>query len=158
MKKALVAYFSTTGVTENLAKEIAKITKADLFQIKPMVPYTKADLDWTDKNARSTIEMQDPKSRPEIAETVSDINKYDVIFLGFPIWWYVAPTIVNTFLESIDFSGKTVRPFFTSGGSGAGQTDEKLHASAPKAIWRPAKRLYPGNEARLKEWIEDKGV
>lgn len=158
MSETLVAYFSTTGVTEKVAKEIAQISGADLFAIKPEIPYTSADLNWMDKNSRSTIEMQDHSSRPAIAETVSNIEKYDTIFLGFPIWWYVAPTIINTFLESYNWSGKTIRPFFTSGGSGAGQTDERLHSSAPHAGWRPAKRINPGDMVNIKDWIEDKGV
>ena len=158
MSKNLVAYFSTTGVTEKVAKGIAQITGADLFEIKPAIPYTRADLDWMDKNSRSTIEMQDHSSRPEIANTVGNMDKYDTIFLGFPIWWYVAPTIINTFLESCDFAGKTIRPFFTSGGSGAGNTDEKLHVSAPNAIWRPAKRINSGDIANLKNWVEDESV
>ena len=158
MSKTLVAYFSTTGMTEKVAKEIAEIANADLFEIKPAIPYTRADLNWMDKNARSTIEMQDHSSRPEIAETVSNIEEYDTIFLGFPIWWYVAPTIINTFLESCDFTGKIIRPFFTSGGSGAGQTDEGLHISAQNAGWRPAKRINPGDMVNIKDWIEDKGV
>ena len=155
MSKTLVAYFSTTGVTEKIAKEISDIAEADLFEIKPAIPYTRADLDWMDKTSRSTLEMQDPNGRPEIAKKVENMDDYETIFIGFPIWWYVAPTIINTFLESYDLSGKTIRPFFTSGGSGAGQTDERLHVSAPNAIWRPAKRLYPNNDARLKEWIND---
>ena len=155
MAKKLVAYFSASGVTASVAKEIAEYTKADLFEIKPAVPYTTADLDWTDKNSRSTVEMRDHSSRPEIANKLSNLSDYDTIFLGFPIWWYVAPTIVNNFLESYDFAGKTIIPFFTSGGSGAGQTDEELHKSAPDAIWRPAKRLYSGNSDRIKEWVND---
>ncbi len=155
MSKTLVAYFSTTGTTEKTAKEIAQISGADLFEIRPAIPYTKADLDWMDKTSRSTVEMQDYSSRPEIAETVKNIDEYDTIFLGFPIWWYIAPTIVNTFLESCDLTGKNIRPFFTSGGSGAGNTDEKLHVSAPNAIWRPAKRLNPADMVNLKSWVQD---
>ena len=155
MSKKLVAYFSASGTTSLVAKDISQCVGADLFEIKPSVPYTKADLDWTDKNSRTTREMQDPSFRPKIAEKLSNLKDYDVIFLGFPIWWYVAPTIINAFLESYDFTGKTIIPFFTSGGSGAGQTDEKLHTSAPHATWRPAKRLYPGNEDRIKEWANE---
>ena len=153
MSKTLVAYFSASGITAEVAKEIAEITKGDLFEIKPVKFYTTADLDWTNKNSRTTLEMQDENFRPEIAEKVSNFDEYDTIFLGFPIWWYVAPHIINTFLESYDFTGKTVRPFFTSGGSGAGQTDEKLHKSASKAAWRPAKRLFSNNTERIKSWI-----
>ena len=155
MSKTLVAYFSAGGTTAEIAKEISGIVDADLFEIKPKKPYTAEDLDWTNKNSRTTIEMQDESSRPEIAEKLRNINEYDTIFLGFPIWWYVAPTIINNFLESYDLTGKTIRPFFTSGGSGAGQTDERLHKSAPQAIWRPAKRLYANNEDRIKNWIND---
>ena len=155
MSKTLVAYFSASGSTAEVAKEIAKLADADLFEIKPAKPYTSEDLDWTDKSSRTTIEMQDEKSRPEIAERLSNPEDYDTIFLGFPIWWYVAPHIINNFLESYDFSGKTIRPFFTSGGSGSGQTDEMLHKSAPQAVWRPAKRLYANNSERISNWIND---
>lgn len=155
MSKTLVAYFSASGSTAEVAKEIANIEKADLFEIKPVKPYTTADLDWTNKDSRTSVEMQDETSRPEIAEKLNKLEDYDTIFLGFPIWWYVAPHIINNFLESYNFDGKTIRPFFTSGGSGAGQTDENLHKSAPNAIWRPAKRLYLNNTDRIKNWIND---
>lgn len=155
MSKTLVTYFSASGLTAGVAKEIADILNADLFEIKPLEPYTTADLDWTNDKSRSSIEMKDENSRPEIAEKLKNIDEYDTIYLGFPIWWYVAPHIVNNFLESYDFSGKTIRPFFTSGGSGAGQTDDELHKSAPNAIWRPAKRLYENNIERIKSWIND---
>ena len=158
MTKKLVAYFSASGVTAGVAREIAQYTNSDLFAIEPKVPYTKADLDWTDKNSRTTVEMKDHSFRPEIAKKLANMSDYDVIFLGFPIWWYVAPTIVNTFLESYDFAGKTIIPFFTSGGSGAGQTDEELHKSAPKAAWRPAKRLYSGNSDRIREWVQSTDI
>src|SRR5699024_7883903 len=125
-KKSLVAYFSASGVTARAAKTLAEAAGADLYEIKPKTPYTKADLNWMDKNARSSIEMKDPSSRPELADENADIASYDVIFLGFPIWWYVAPTIINTFLEAYDFSGKTIILFATSGGSGLGKTVEKL--------------------------------
>lgn len=123
--KKLVAYFSPTGTTEHLARRLAHIMDADLFEIEPEVPYTAADLDWKDKMSRSTVEMKDPASRPAIAKTC-DTTPYDVIFVGFPIWWYVAPTIVQTFLESCDLVGKTIVPFATSGGSDMGKTNEKL--------------------------------
>ena len=155
MSKTLIAYFSASGVTAEVAKEIADITKGDLFEIKPTKPYTTADLDWTNQNSRTSKEMQDETSRPEIAVKLDDLDKYDTIFLGFPIWWYVAPHIINNFLESYNFDGKTIRPFFTSGGSGSGQTDEILHKSAIKAIWRPAKRLYSNNKERIITWIND---
>ena len=126
MKKTLVAYFSASGSTAQLAKTIAEVTGGDLFEIKPEQPYTSADLNWNDKKSRSSIEMSDSNSRPAIATTVKNMDEYDTVFVGFPIWWYVAPTIINTFLESYDFSGKTVIPFATSGGSGMGKTDSVL--------------------------------
>ena len=124
--KKLVAYFSASGVTKNAAKGLAKASDADLFEIKPAVPYTPADLDWTNKKSRSSLEMGNPDSRPEIAEHLPNIKDYDTIFIGFPIWWYVAPAIINTFMESYDFSSKTIIPFATSGGSGMGKT-----------VWKP---------------------
>ena len=116
--KKLVAYFSASGVTKNAAEHLAKAAAADLFEIKPAVAYTRADLDWTNRKSRSSVEMMNPDSRPEIAERISNMEEYDTVFIGFPIWWYVAPTIINTFVESYDFSGKTIVPFATSGGSG----------------------------------------
>ena len=116
MSKKLVAYFSTSGVTKRYAEKLANATSADLFEIKPSIPYTSADLNWQDKNSRSSVEMKNPDSRPEIAEKLPDMDSYNIVFVGFPIWWYVAPTIIDTFLESYDFSGKTVIPFATSGG------------------------------------------
>ena len=121
-KKILVAYFSASGVTERAAKALAKAAKADLFEIKPEIPYTDADLNWMDKKSRSSVEMNNPAPRPAIAEKVANMEQYEAVFVGFPIWWYVAPTIINTFLESYDFSGKTIIPFATSGGSGMGKT------------------------------------
>lgn len=129
MKKALVAYFSASGVTAKAAKALAGAAGADLYEIKPKVPYTQADLNWMDKRSRSSIEMNDKASRPPLADTDARIADYDVIFLGFPIWWYVAPTIVNTFLESYDFSGKTIVLFATSGGSGLGRSAAGLRGS-----------------------------
>ena len=126
ISKTLVAYFSASGVTKKLAQTLADAIGADLFAIEPKVPYTRADLNWMDKQSRSTIEMQNPASRPEIAGTCANIADYDTVFVGFPIWWYVAPTIVNTFLESCDLTGKTVVPFATSGGSGMGGGDIKF--------------------------------
>ena len=126
MSKKLVAYFSASGITQKAAERIAKISGSDLFEIKPSVPYTKEDLDWTNKNSRSSVEMKNPDSRPEIANKIPNINEYDTIFIGFPIWWYVAPTIIDTFIESYDFSGKTIIPFATSGGSGFGKTSRFL--------------------------------
>lgn len=130
MSKKLVAYFSASGITAGVAKKLAKEANADIYEIKPAVPYTKADLNWQDKNSRSSIEMSDHNSRPEIADKKADISKYDTIYLGFPIWWYIAPTIINTFLESYDFSGKKIILFATSGGSGFGKTVQNLQLSA----------------------------
>ena len=129
-KKVLVAYFSASGVTAKAAWKLSEVIGADLYEIKPEVPYTSADLNWMDKKSRSSVEMNDPASRPSIAEKLQGMEKYDVVFVGFPIWWYVAPTIIHTFLESYDFSGKTIVPFATSGGSGMGKTNTKLAVSS----------------------------
>lgn len=156
MKKKLVAYFSASGVTANAAKNLAKAVDADLYEIKPVQPYTRADLDWTNKKSRSSIEMNDPKSRPAIAEMISGMESYDIIFIGFPIWWYVAPTIINTFLESYDLSGKTIIPFATSGGSGMGKTNEKLLPSCPGATLLQGKMLNGRiSENELRKWIDE---
>lgn len=133
MSKRLVAYFSASGVTAKVAENLADAIGADVFEIQPEVPYTKADLNWMDKKSRSTIEMSDPTSRPAIAAKRDNMDEYDTIFVGFPIWWYVAPTIINTFLESYNLKGKTIIPFATSGGSGMGKTNEKLAPSCPGA-------------------------
>nr|WP_320024296.1 flavodoxin [uncultured Acetobacterium sp.] len=129
MSKELVAYFSASGVTAQVAKTLAEAVNADIYQIKPAVPYTPADLNWRDKKSRSTLEMEDPTSRPELEDKNTDVENYDVIFLGFPIWWYVAPHLVNTFLETYDFSNKTIVLFATSGGSGFGKTIKNLKDS-----------------------------
>ncbi len=129
MGKTLVAYFSASGTTARVAKELAQAAGADLYEIKPAVPYTKADLNWMDKKSRSSVEMNDKSSRPAIADSNAGISQYDTIFLGFPIWWYVVPTIVNSFLESYDFSGKRIILFATSGGSGFGKTAAGLKGS-----------------------------
>lgn len=157
MKQAIVAYFSCTGVTEARARELAQITGASLFEIRPAVPYTAADLDWRDKHSRSTLEMNDPTSRPAIAERCGEMETCDTVFLGFPIWWYVAPTIISTFLESYDFSGKTIVPFCTSGGSGVGGTDTVLHALCPDTVhWRPCRLLSAEDGAdALRDWVAD---
>lgn len=153
--KTLVAYFSASGQTANLAKTLAGVTGGDLFEIVPETAYTAADLDWMDKKSRSTIEMKDPKSRPAIAGKVADMTQYDTVFVGFPIWWYQAPRIIETFLESYDFSGKTVIPFATSGGSGMGGTNKALAPSCKGA------RLVEGKVFRsststdtLREWVK----
>lgn len=126
MTKKLVAYFSASGVTEQIAKALCEKVEGDLFQIQPVTPYTNADLDWTNPQSRSSVEMNDPTSRPEIANQVENFEEYDTIFVGFPIWWYVEPTIIDTFLESYDFTGKTVIPFATSGGSGIDKAEKKM--------------------------------
>ena len=133
MSKKLIAYFSASGVTAKVAETLAEAIGADIFEIEPKVPYTEADLNWMDKKARSTIEMSDPASRPEIAAKRDNMKDYDTIFVGFPIWWYVAPTIINTFLESYDLTGKTIIPFATSGGSDIGKTNERLTPSCKGA-------------------------
>lgn len=133
MAKTLVAYFSASGTTMDIASRLARMTDSDLFAIVPADPYTSADLDWRDKQSRSTLEAADPSCRPAITSKVEHIEDYDTIFLGFPIWWYVAPAIINTFLESYDLTGKTVVLFATSGGSGMGKTASILRASAPGA-------------------------
>ena len=148
MSKVLVAYFSATGTTAGAAKHLADAVKGDLFEIKPTAPYTASDLDWTDKHSRSTLEMKDPNSRPEVSSHVDNMDQYDTVFVGFPIWWYVAPTIINTFLEAYDFSGKTVIPFATSGGSGMGKTLESLKKSC-------SGNLVPGKMLNSSAAIED---
>ncbi len=154
-KKILVAYFSASGVTAKAAEKLAEAADADLYEIKPEIPYTSEDLNWMDQKSRSTVEMHDSSSRPAIAGKVDDMAKYDVVFVGFPIWWYVAPTIINTFLESYDFSGKTIVPFATSGGSGMGETNSRLQPSCPGAILLSGKMLNGAqSEEELKSWVE----
>ncbi len=153
MSKKLIAYFSASGVTKAAAERLAKATGADLFEIKPEIPYTCADLDWTNKKSRSSVEMSNPNSRPEIAEKVSNMGDYDIVFIGFPIWWYVAPTIINTFVESYDFSGKSIVPFATSGGSGMGKTVEVLKLFCPTANWEEGKMLNRVSEKELEIWV-----
>ncbi|MBP0957575.1 MAG: NAD(P)H-dependent oxidoreductase [Oscillospiraceae bacterium] len=154
MSKKLVAYFSASGVTKSAAERLAKAVGADLFEIKPAQSYSKADLDWTNKKSRSSVEMSSPDSRPEIVEKLDNMADYDVVFVGFPIWWYVAPTIINTFLESYDFSGKTVIPFATSGGSGMGKTEEVLHKICP-AKWKNGRVLNRASDNDLSKWVDE---
>lgn len=159
MSKKLVAFFSASGVTAGVAEKLAKAAGADLYEIKPAVPYTKADLDWMNKQSRSSIEMSNLSSRPEISGRVDNMDEYDVIFVGFPIWWYVAPTIINTFLESYDLTGKTIILFATSGGSGFGKTAEKLADSCKGAVIKGEKLLNGRvDEDMLSEWIKELGV
>jgi len=154
-KKVLVAYFSASGTTAKVADRLSKAVGADLFEIKPAQPYTSADLDWTDKKSRSSVEMADKSSRPAIANKVADMSKYDIVFVGFPIWWYREPSIIDTFMESYDFSGKQVVPFATSGGSGMGDSGSIMQKLAPKAKVDSGKRFSSGvSEADLKKWAE----
>lgn len=160
MGKTLVAYFSATGQTRRLAQTLAEAAQADVFEIVPEVPYTPADLDWNDKGSRSTMEMNDPESRPAIASSIATMDDYDTVFVGFPIWWYVAPTIISTFLECYDFSSKTVVPFATSGGSGMGESEDILKACCPADTrWLPGRRMSSTvNASSLKQWIKELGV
>ena len=155
MKKALVAYFSASGTTAKAAKALAQAAGAELYEIRPAVPYTRADLNWMDKNSRSSVEMGDKSSRPALADMDAPVADHDVIFLGFPVWWYVAPTIINTFLEGYDFTGKTIVLFATSGGSGLGKSAAGLEASAPGAKILDGRMLNGRlSEAELKAWVE----
>ena len=157
MSKKLVAYFSASGVTAKVADLLADAVGADIHEIRPKVPYTKADLNWMNKKSRSSIEMNDKSIRPEIAESNLKIENYDVIFLGFPIWWYVAPTIINTFLESGDFSGKKIILFATSGGSKFGKTVEELKISVPASCEIIEGKLLNGRQtiASIKGWVDN---
>lgn len=155
MSNKLVAYFSASGVTAKVAEKLSKAIGAELYAIEPETPYTKADLDWTDKKSRSTIEMNDPASRPAIAGKLGNMADYDTVFVGFPIWWYVAPTIINTFLEGYDLTGKTIIPFATSGGSDMGKTNEKLLPSCKGARLLNGKVFKASvSSADLAKWAE----
>ena len=151
--KTLVAFFSASGVTRRAAEKLAAAAGGDLYEIRPAIPYTRADLNWQDKRSRSSMEMNDPASRPALADTDAPVAGYDRIFLGFPIWWYTAPTIIRSFLESYDFSGKTIILFATSGGSGLGKTAKELASSCPGAKIVEGKLLNGRlSESELKEW------
>ena len=156
MSKVLVAYFSASGTTEKVARNLAQAANAALYEIRPAVPYTKADLNWMDKKSRSTVEMNDKSSRPALADQNANIADYDTILLGFPIWWYVAPTIINSFLESYDFSGKKVVLFATSGGSGFGQTVAGLKGSVAADTTIVEGKLLNGasSVAALQKWVQ----
>lgn len=155
MSKTLVAYFSASGTTAKAAKNLAEAAGADLYEIKPAVPYTRADLNWMDKKSRSSTEMNDKSSRPALADKDANISDYDTILLGFPIWWYVAPTIINTFLESYDFAGKKIVLFATSGGSGFGKTVQILVPSCPGAVIKEGKLLNGRSSVDdLKKWVD----
>lgn len=151
-KKSLVAYFSASGVTAKAAEKIAAAAGADLYEIQPEEPYTPADLNWMDKKSRSTVEMNDPMCRPAIAEAVEDMKQYDTVWIGFPVWWYVEPRIVDTFLESYDFAGKKMIPFATSGGSGIQKAEKSLREHCPAADWKPGKLLNGGN---IEAWVKE---
>lgn len=152
--KTLVSYFSATGTTKAVAERLLRIMGADLYEIKPETPYTPTDLDWTDKKSRSSVEMRDKDSRPAITDRDAKIENYDVIYIGFPVWWYIAPTIINTFMESYDFSGKRVILFATSGGSGFGKAVEYLKGScSPTTVIKEGKVfLGRASEAEIKKW------
>ncbi len=155
-KKVLVAYFSATGTTKKVAENLAKATGGDLYEIKPLKPYTDADLDWTNKQSRSTVEMDNHNSRPEMVNDDFSVAEYDTVFLGFPIWWYIAPTIVNTFLEKHDFSNQTIVLFATSGGSRFGKTIDNLRPSVPNSTKIIEGDILNGNPSvdELKKWVE----
>ncbi len=157
MSKNLVAYFSCTGTTKSLAENLAKTVDGDLFEIKPKKEYTSSDLNWMDKSSRSSLEMNDKNSRPEILNKVNNMDDYDTVYLGFPIWWYVAPKIINTFLESYDFSGKTIITFCTSGGSSMGKTLQELKLSCLNDTkWIDGKRFSRNTSVEeLRNWIDN---
>lgn len=152
--KTLVAYFSCTGTTRQVAKQLAEVAGADLYEIAPKQAYTAADLDWTDKASRSSVEMADSTSRPEIGTTVEGMDRYDVVYVGFPIWWYTAPTIVNTFIESYDFKGKTLIPFATSGGSTIKKSCEDLRRTYPELTWKEGRLLNGATKKQLEDWVK----
>lgn len=155
MKNVLVAYFSATGTTAKVAKKIGAVTGGDMFAIQPTTPYTSADLDWNDAGSRSSKEMKDKAFRPPIAGKVSHMAQYDTIYVGFPIWWYVAPTIINTFLEGYNLQGKTIIPFSTSGGSGMGSTNVELQPSCLGAQLKQGKRFSPSvSEQEIQKWVQ----
>ena len=155
MSKVLVAYFSCSGNTKKLASKISEIVNGELYEIKPISPYTSDDLDWTNNESRSSIEMNNKSSRPQIVDDLENINNYDTIYLGFPIWWYQAPTIINTFLEKYDFAGKKIIPFATSGSSGMGETNKYLINSCPGANLVDGKRFGNVSLEELKNWINN---
>ena len=152
MSNVLVTYFSASGVTKSVAEKIADENGYDLFEIVPQEIYTPADLDWTDKNSRSTIEMNDKSFRPPIAENC-DVSGYDTVVIGFPVWWYTAPSIINTFIESVDLTGKTIKPFCTSGGSGIDKCVSDLKVAYPELDFAKGMR-FTGDVSKAKEWIE----
>lgn len=152
--KTLVAYFSATGTTAEAARKLAGVTGGELFEIAPATPYTDADLDWHDKQSRSSVEMNDPKSRPALKGKKANMAAYEVVYIGYPIWWGVAPTIVKTFIESHELNGKTVIPFDTSGGSGIDQSITDLKKTYPDLDWKEGRLLSRMNEKTIREWTE----
>ena len=158
-QKVLVAYFSYSGTTKGYAEKIAKMTNADLFEIQAAQPYTDADVNWRNDNACVNQEMKaHPDSRPAIARKVDNMKDYDMVFVGFPIWWYIAPNIINTFLEAHDFKGQTIIPFFTSHSSGPGETDKNLHKSINYDVtWKSAVRMNQWNDKELEGWVSHCG-
>ena len=157
--KVLVAYFSATGTTKGVAEHIANGLNADIYEIVPEDPYTDADLNYNDNNSRTTIEMNDPNARPAISGSVENMEQYDIIFVGYPIWWGEAPRIVSTFMESYDFSGKTIVPFCTSGGSGMGSSASNLERLTSGATWLDGRRLN-GSDSQdtVMEWVNGLGL
>jgi len=155
VSKVLVAYFSCSGNTKKLASKISEIVNGELYEIKPISPYTSDDLDWTNNESRSSTEMNDKSFRPQIVDDLENINNYDTVYLGFPIWWYQAPTIINTFLEKYDFAGKKIVPFATSGSSGMGDTNKYLINSCPGANLVEGKRFGNVSLEELKKWINN---
>lgn len=157
--KVLVAYFSATNTTEGVAEQIANGLNADLYEIVPAEPYTDADLDYNDNNSRSTLEMNNPDARPAISGSVENMEQYDIVFIGYPIWWSEAPRIVSTFVESYDFSGKTIVPFCTSGGSGIGSSASNLEQLTSGATWLDGQRLN-GSDSQdtIMEWVSSLGL
>ena len=157
--KVLVAYFSATGTTEGVAEHIANGLNADIYEIVPEQPYTSADLDWNDNDSRSTIEMNDPNARPAISGSVENMEQYDVVFIGYPIWWGEAPRIVSTFMESYNFAGKTIVPFCTSGGSGMGSSASNLEKLTSNAVWLDGQRLNGSDsQDEVMEWVNSLGL
>lgn len=155
-KKILVACFSASGVTKKIGEEIARIAGGDFYEIVPKKTYTSDDLNWMNKKSRSTVEMNDPSARPEISGTVADMDAYDTVIIGYPIWWGVAPRIIETFLESYDLSGKTIIPFCTSGGSGIGKSDTALHKNVSgNVIWKKGRQINRANEAEIRKWLTE---
>lgn len=156
MSKKIVAYFSASGSTAKLARTLASAAQAELYEIRPAVPYERRDLNWMDKKARTTLEMQDPDCRPALAESSAPLQDADTVFLGFPIWWYREPSIIDSFLDSVDLSGKTVVPFFTSGGSELGEGQARIEKLAKGAKVLRGKRFSArASESELKNWIEN---